>query len=307
MRSVLGRWFGWVVLAVLAVLAYLGARVVNNLVAEGLTLAGAGPAATLKGVPGGPERPEGNPVATGDPYAWASAVLARNLFDSAPVAAAPTPGSDATSAGPPPGEHDPTCAPEAALGLLATLVALPRDASMALVRDPAGASERLVHEGQALGDSTVAAIYRGRVVLSRGGRYTCLAMGEPPASAPARSLPSDAGASDSISLEGGTRVVPRTLIEGALEDPATLTRDGRAIAHFRDGRPDGFKLVGVRAGSLYTQLGLRSGDVLRAVNDEPLTGVKAALGLYERLGRGGAVHLEVERRGRRLSLAYEIR
>ncbi len=69
-----------------------------------------------------------------------------------------------------------------------------------------------------------------------------------------------------------------------------------------DGRASGFELVGVVRGSPLFSLGVRHGDVLRTVNEEPITTVEAVIDVVILVATGAPLKLVVERRGERLTL-----
>lgn len=101
--------------------------------------------------------------------------------------------------------------------------------------------------------------------------------------------------------------IDRAAVERQLEDPAALTRQARIMPNYRDGEPNGLRLVGVTPNSFYSQLGIRSGDVIHSVNGNAITNQRQALEMLERMGQGGDVKIEVERRGRTQEMTYEIR
>ena len=98
-----------------------------------------------------------------------------------------------------------------------------------------------------------------------------------------------------------------TELNEQLEDLNALSRQARVIPHYRDGKPQGFKIVGVRPGSLYSQIGVRSGDILKSVNGEEISSPNKALELYEKLKNSDNVAVDVERRGRKVTLDYQIK
>lgn len=272
MQNPLERSFRVLHLVVLAVLAYLSGRVVNTLITE------------------------------------------RNVFDSGPEVAGVAPVGPAEA--PPldrgPDENDPTCRPsDGPLDLLATRVAEAPAGSTALVNDGTPES-RLVKEGQKLGAYTVSTIHRQRLVLARDGGYTCLELGtrRPEGETTASGDDTDTPAV----MNGITRLadnryrIDRKVLNAQLDDLESLSREARVIPHYEGGRPLGFKIIGVRAGSLYSELGLRSGDVLLAANGMGMgiSSPNKALEIYETLKNVPVVTLELTRRGRPLTLTYTI-
>lgn len=324
MENLIKRYFWAINLVVLATIAYLSARVVNNMLAGVIAALPTHPKADVDAEKKSPrhESPAANT------HEWAATISERNLFNSEPVA------PETADAGPSvetlpdhiPDEKDPNCRKsDGPLGLLATMVAEPRDWSTAVVNDGSPDS-RLVKEGQILGEYTVKAIYRERLVVARGGQYECVDLGTagqkgthgtgsatfntPSVSEPATASLSSPGKDDAA--KGITKVsetqfnIDREWMNEQLNDMEKLARQARVIPHYRDGKPQGFKLVGVRPGSIYSHLGIRSGDVLKAANGDEITSPNKALEMYEKLKNTGNVTLEIERRGRPISLEFKI-
>ncbi len=100
--------------------------------------------------------------------------------------------------------------------------------------------------------------------------------------------------------------VDRATIERHLEDPASLSRQARIMPNYRDGEPNGLRLVGVTPNSFYSDLGIRSGDVIHSINGRTVTNQREAMEMLEAMGRGGEVKIEVERRGRMQEMEYNI-
>lgn len=322
MENLIKRYFWAVNLVVLSTIAYLSARVVNNLLAGVIAALPTHPKTEVD-----PDKTAGHrdaPIA--NTQEWATTISERNLFNSEPVVAE---ASDAGLNEPQlpdhvPDEKDPNCRKsDGPIGLLATMVADPREWSTAVVNDGSPDS-RLIKEGQVLGDYTVSAIYRERLVVARGGQYECVDLGSKgqkgtgSATYSTPATPSTEGATLSSKAdrdgvkEGITKLgensyqIDREMLNEKLNDLEALARQARVIPHYRDGKPQGFKLVGVRPGSLYSHIGIRSGDVLKAVNGDEITSPNKALEMYEKLKNSSNVTLEVERRGRPISLEYKI-
>ena len=97
------------------------------------------------------------------------------------------------------------------------------------------------------------------------------------------------------------------MLNEQLEDLGRLSRDARVIPHYRGGKPRGFKIVGVRPGSLYSHIGVRSGDILKSVNGEEINSPTKALQLFEKLKQTDSITLDIERRGRKSTLEYMIK
>lgn len=72
-----------------------------------------------------------------------------------------------------------------------------------------------------------------------------------------------------------------------------------------DGKPDGFR-VGLAKCSLLREGGLRSGDVVKNVNGVMVHDLFSAVGAYLKLRREPVIEVEVERKGKRVTMRYEM-
>ena len=68
----------------------------------------------------------------------------------------------------------------------------------------------------------------------------------------------------------------------------------------------GFQVTFVRRDSPFAKLGLRRGDILKAINGEPLTSYSAAFNAYNNIKDVAAITLTIERGNKEMELEYEI-
>jgi hypothetical protein len=78
----------------------------------------------------------------------------------------------------------------------------------------------------------------------------------------------------------------------------------RAVPHQKEGRMVGFKLVGV--GRTLRRLGFREGDILTAINGKPITSPDAAITAYADIQNALPTKVNLRRRGRSMTLHYQI-
>jgi type II secretory pathway component PulC len=82
----------------------------------------------------------------------------------------------------------------------------------------------------------------------------------------------------------------------------------RAIPHRGpDGELDGYRLSGIRRNSVLSQLGIRNGDVIHAVNGHSLSSVQDAMGAYQGLQSESGFAFDVTRRGQKMNMEYDVR
>ena len=85
-------------------------------------------------------------------------------------------------------------------------------------------------------------------------------------------------------------------------------QDARVVPHYLDNRYVGIKLVGVRPGSFFRAIGIRSGDVIMMVNGVALDSPNKALHFLDVFfeGQDTTVVVEIERRQQPKTLTYTI-
>ncbi|RAL22812.1 hypothetical protein DL240_07925 [Lujinxingia litoralis] len=203
--------------------------------------------------------------------------------------------------------------------------------SMAMIKDNTQNKTLMVGVGDLVAEGAeIVEIRRDRIFVERNGKLEFIRMegaigGDPSASgapasreggsARARRAPGQekAAKSEAASAAGGVQQqgpnaykVDRAMIERQLADPTALTRQARVMPNYRDGEPSGLRMVGVTPSSFYSQMGIRSGDILQSVNGSAITNQRQALELLEKLRNEKKVVIEVERRGRVEKLEYTI-
>ena len=80
----------------------------------------------------------------------------------------------------------------------------------------------------------------------------------------------------------------------------------RIRPHFKDGNPDGLTISGIRSKSIFSEMGLRNGDVIIGVDGNNIESVDDALKLYENLQSATGVQVQVRRRGQLRTIDYKI-
>ncbi|MFN3197901.1 MAG: type II secretion system protein GspC [Bradymonadia bacterium] len=337
MDSFIKRYFWIVNVAVLGVIAYLGARVANNLIAGEIVGLATSPAVE------GPEKEgknaKSNKKSERRGLGWAERIMGRNLFNANPPEDpedGPKDPNDkpeegdkpVVASGEMPTSLDACEKSEERIVLLATMVAEPQELSMAVVQD--NSNDRILKPGMSAGEDAavkVARINRSWLVLQNSkGTYECVAVGgkkqakKKKGRGVDRTKPKKGNRGGSLTkadrdaIKNGVQKtgkneyqIDREMLNEQLADLNKLARQARVIPHYRDGQAQGYKLVGVRPGSLYSHLGVRSGDILKGVNGEEVNSPNKALELFEKLKSSDNVSLEVERRGKPVALEYNIK
>lgn len=246
---------------------------------------------------------------SGQPLAHYEAIAGRNLFqtgdDSEPVAA-PEPEEET----PPPSELQET---RLQLKLWGTVTG-DDDRAYAVIEEGRKREQNLFRTGDTLEGATVKKILREKVILSVNGQDEVLSMEDIPGTGgPAVAAytptpePSAAGTPFENAAGGSQQVnLQRAEVDEAMNNVNSLMRQARIRPHFRNGKPDGLTLSRVRRDSIFTRLGLRSGDIITGVDGQPIESVDDALKFYNSLKSSSNLNLQIRRRGQSQTLQYTI-
>lgn len=181
----------------------------------------------------------------------------------------------------------------------------PEDTARAVIEDASGKGQFLVKVGDAVQDAVVVMILKERIVLRVGGREELLEMdqwtsGLSPLT-PSASLPS-------TQVDDRQQVinVKRSQIDDAIKDINQLMKQVRIIPNFSQGKPDGLMISGIPQDSFFSQIGLRSGDILSGVDGKAIESVDDALKLYTGMKSASRLKIQLKRGGREEVIDYAI-
>jgi general secretion pathway protein C len=219
------------------------------------------------------------------------AVIERNLFGGDPYGPKAPPQKE---------EQKPEDLPlsQLKLKLKGTIVDKNGKYSTAIIEDLARKSQDLYHVGDKVKNALIKKIARTYVIINTGSRDEILAMN-----------PDEMGKKSSPQIQrtgSGKIKVSRKLIEHSMSNLASIMQDALIKPYFRRGKVEGFKITQIRNGSLYSQLGLKNGDVLIGINNEKLDDPKKLLTLYDRFKNLNEIKLKIKRYGRQETLSYQL-
>lgn len=96
-----------------------------------------------------------------------------------------------------------------------------------------------------------------------------------------RSIERDLSAADSaVDCHLGKHwvcTVERDFVQALIHEPGDLAKQARFVPSQKDGQTVGFKLYGIRKGSLFEALQFENGDLIVRVDDVPMTDLKDAV------------------------------
>ncbi len=145
----------------------------------------------------------------------------------------------------------------------------------------------------------------GVEILQLGAALPPVVAAATPDAAPPAPGKAEAPEFDAISCAGADEcVVERAFVDEILANPGKFAAQAPRVSPAPDG---GFRLSGVRKGSLAKTLGLANGDVILAVNGQELNGIDDALGLMTKLRQASNLEVTIDRKGKTVQKRIEIR
>lgn len=108
-------------------------------------------------------------------------------------------------------------------------------------------------------------------------------------------------------IDDTTYEIDKSLVDKVLLNPMAVVKGARVVPAMKNGKPEGFKLYAIRPTSAFAKLGLSNGDTLTAINGFELNSADKALEVYTKLREATSLELEVNRRGKPVTLKYSIR
>ncbi|HSN81688.1 MAG TPA: type II secretion system protein GspC [Polyangiales bacterium] len=255
-------------------------------------------------------------------------ILQRNIFDSAQgdLTDVPLPDPALPDEDIPLEEVETPC--KSTMRLVGTVV-LPGDFERSLAAIVGEDQKVALHQGGAeVEGSRIRAIQSDSVILQTNSGFCRLAMFEveggakpiaPPVAAkrdkPVRRGPSvdrNAGLSDEEIAEGIEKVndtnynLSRTMLNKVLDNAGRLIGIAAVSPKIENGQSVGLEIRGIRPDTLLTKLGLENGDILEAVNGQPLGSPDAALGAYTTLRTADKFNLSIRRNGQSMMMNYNL-
>jgi type II secretion system protein C len=192
--------------------------------------------------------------------------------------------------------------------LVATVLGAEPARAAAAFRDAKG-RQVVVALGSRVEGATLVAVEPQRVTLRRGKKVGVVGFG--PAgevAAPVDTTINGIDLRDAVKSLGAQRwEITKRAAQVALKDPKATLRLVKITPEWRDQKVYGWRLSGFRRDSLPAKLGVRSGDVLLAVNGRSLVDPDQALAIYLTLRGAEKVVVTLERDGKKLDLEYLVR
>jgi len=107
-------------------------------------------------------------------------------------------------------------------------------------------------------------------------------------------------------LPVNNRRINKQNLQKQMRNFSTLLSQARVTPHFTDKKADGFTISEIVKGSLYEEIGLKNGDIIKKVNGEAVTGAEQAMRMYRELQHATFIDVEIMRGGSTQQISYTI-
>lgn len=222
-----------------------------------------------------------------------SDLVNQHLFGEAKIAAKP--------------KQEVSDAPETRLNLTLAGIILHDEPSLsrALISSSSGKQK-----SYAIGDTIdgsnaeVHEIHDDRVVLERAGRYETLRLQKLVASSASGNRSTTAIQTPTVGSEVTTEL--KSVREEILKDPSKAGDFIRVRPVYSKGQLKGYRIYPGKNRALFTKVGLRSGDLVTAMNGQSLNDPQKAFSMLSALSSATSISLELERRGRTETVSVDL-
>lgn len=197
------------------------------------------------------------------------------------------------------------------LKLWGTVTGSEEQSAYAVIEDLKNRRQSLYREGDTLRNAQIKMILRKKVVLNVNGKDEILLMEEEKNPQAANTPGSNNREMATPEYEYGSNAdttvrIDRGEINSALKNINQLMSQVKVRPHFENGRPSGLVVSHIRPNSIFSEMGLQNGDIIKGVNGNQIQSVDDALKFYENLKSSSSVDLQIERGGELRSIAYQI-
>lgn len=239
------------------------------------------------------------PVNSPQPVTTASSRPQRPAFDIQSLVSAHLFGVAAVELGP----QDPANAPQSSANLVlaGTIATQDPKRGVAIVSDSGGPS-KIYSVGDRLGGAVLHSVYMDRVILDRNGALETLLL-------PRQVLASVRGPAPSRPApSAGTMAAVENIRHLVQQDPSILDQVMRTVASYDNaaGKLRGFRAYPGKNRQIFNKLGLKSGDLVTAVNGTSLDDPQRSQEVFDTIQTSDHVTVTIERGGQKQDITLNI-
>jgi general secretion pathway protein C len=204
-----------------------------------------------------------------------------------------------------PSTQDPENAPQSSANLLlaGTIATQDPKHGVAIISD-AGSASKVYSVGERIGGASLHSVYLDHVILDRGGALETLLL--------PRQVPPSAGrAVSALRRPAGdprTAAAVDNIRRMVQQDPGILDQVMRTVASYDNaaGKLRGFRAYPGRNRAIFGKLGLKSGDLVTAINGTPLDDPQRSQDVFNTIQTSDHVTVTIERGGQKQDITLNI-
>ncbi len=118
--------------------------------------------------------------------------------------------------------------------------------------------------------------------------------------------PPDDGGDIKVKRDGNKFEISREEIDKQMANIDTLLKSAKAIPYTIDGQIQGFRLISIRGGSIFSKLGFKRGDIVTEVNGIALDSVNKGIELFNQFKTADKVDVKVKRSGKEEEFSFNV-
>ncbi len=184
----------------------------------------------------------------------------------------------------------------------------------AVIEDKKLKQQTLYEIGDVIQGATLKKIYRHQVILSYQGKDQVLEMETNSKNVSKARMPRENLTNTPKSVHDLPSNLPfnelpgHRLIQGdSSGDITALMKQVKMRPHFTQGEPDGIMVYGIRPNSVFRQLGLKNGDIVRNINGMEIVSPEDVSTLFSEINEAEEARITLLRRGKIQELNYQVK
>jgi len=192
--------------------------------------------------------------------------------------------------------------------LMGIAVSADPDQTLAIIQEGADRRQKFIHEGDTIGEVVVKKILRDQVIFdtSRGEHIITLKRVYLDGGSTGGMLMSGQPVSDQQPPLSKNQIVEveSAKLSASLADINKVVQQVNINPVAVYGQPNGIRISPIAPGSIFAELGLKTGDIITAVNGQKIRKPEEAVALLERIREGGEFDINIKgsRHSRKLQL-----
>jgi len=168
--------------------------------------------------------------------------------------------------------------------------------SYAVIEDKKEKRQSLFQVGDVIQLATIKKIMRSKIILTVNGKDQILEVDD--SQKPSRMVVGKNPFPEQKQFfKAATNIPLKT-------DPLSLMKQVKIRPYFKNGKPNGLLLYGIKPGSDFQNLGLKNGDIVRGINGTQTLTAKDAMTIYQDMESISDMRFVVRRRGQEKEIIY---